>query len=98
MTAQVFGVHHGHRQLDEPAAVRFTPQGRPLALRWHGRIWQVVGRPATAAAAAPSATGWRFSAQTGPASPVLEFGITFDAARDGWRLVSVGGGSDRPPS
>jgi hypothetical protein len=31
--------------LDEPAAVRFLPSGTPLALRWRGSIWQVIGEP-----------------------------------------------------
>lgn len=90
----------GHRVLDEPAIIRFAPSGRPLALRWHGSIWQVVGEPLPrlsaghAAASAGVTTGatssaWQFSAQTGPASPVLEFAVGFDVRRDEWRLLSV---------
>ncbi|WP_262107334.1 hypothetical protein [Arthrobacter sp. Marseille-P9274] len=33
------------RTLDEPVEVRFTPQGRPLAIRWRGRLWPVVAEP-----------------------------------------------------
>lgn len=31
--------------LDEPATIRFLPSGMPLALRWRGSIWQVIGEP-----------------------------------------------------
>ncbi|WP_104168886.1 hypothetical protein [Arthrobacter sp. SX1312] len=31
--------------LDEAAAVRFLPSGLPLALRWRGGLWQVIGTP-----------------------------------------------------
>ncbi|MBG6218199.1 hypothetical protein IWX75_002678 [Arthrobacter sp. CAN_A6] len=31
--------------LDEPAAIRFLPSGTPLALRWRGSIWQIIGNP-----------------------------------------------------
>jgi hypothetical protein len=95
MAAQAVGAgDDALRALDEPAAVRFTPAARSLALRWHGSIWQVVGDPVPEPAvrarnAAPPA--WLFTAQTGPASPVLEFRIRFDARRDEWRLLSVGG-------
>ena len=105
MTAQAIHAGSGEeRALDEPAAVRFTPTGAPLALRWRGTIWQAVGDPqrwSPATGRLPDAAGaqargttscaWRFAAQTGPASPVLEFGIAFDARRDEWRLISVGG-------
>lgn len=103
MTAQVIDTDHGEpRRLDERAAIRFTPAGRPLALRWHGTIWQVVGDSFPQAAAGraqamrvgvtPGTTSaWLFTAQTGPASPVLEFGIGFDDRREEWRLLSVAG-------
>ena len=105
MTAHAVGTGDGElRALDGPAAVRFTTTGRPLALRWHGTIWQVVGelapRPGTSGIGAGAASvrtcattssAWLFAAQTGPASPVLEFGIGFDPRRDEWRLLSVGG-------
>jgi hypothetical protein len=32
---------------------------------------------------------WRFRAQTGPASPILEFDMTADARREDWRLRRV---------
>ncbi|OUM41800.1 hypothetical protein [Arthrobacter sedimenti] len=98
MAAQAVGAgDDALRALDEPATVRFTPAAKPLALRWHGSIWQVVGdpvpEPAGVAHARTGATppAWLFTAQTGPASPVLEFRIGFDARRDEWRLLSVGG-------
>ena len=31
--------------LDEIADVRFLPSGTPLALRWRGSVWQVIGEP-----------------------------------------------------
>lgn len=97
----------GHRVLDEPAVIRFAPTGKPLALRWHGCIWQAVGEPqrhlsaghaATSAGTTTGATtgmtsAWQFSAQTGPASPVLEFAVGFDVRRDEWRLLSVSRGN-----
>ncbi len=105
--------------LDEPAAVRFLPSGTPLALRWRGSIWQVIGAPTqwsisdsrqergTTALGNPhgshlgrhdgqgsrGSTGmtrfWRFQAQTGPASPVLEFDMSADPRRPDWRLRRV---------
>ena len=135
--------------LDEPATVRFLPSGTPLALRWRGGIWQVIGNPVkwssssswwepatpppttplttpltaslddppttpldtaldavfgTASGAVVGAAGdvrlrgqgsvvttrfWRFQAQTGPASPVLEFDMTADARWEDWRLRRV---------
>lgn len=33
------------RMQEEPVEVRFTPQGRPLAVRWRGRLWPVVAEP-----------------------------------------------------
>ncbi|BBE24093.1 hypothetical protein MN0502_29760 [Arthrobacter sp. MN05-02] len=105
MTAQTVGTSDGTpRPLDEPASVRFTPAGTPLALRWRGSIWQVVGEPvpwrasadrSVAASPAPGADGatprsWRFRAQTGPASPVLDFAIGLDDRRGEWRLLRVG--------
>lgn len=100
MAAQAVGAgDDALRALDEPAAVRFTPAAKPLALRWRGTIWQVVGEPvpeplARARTAPPPA--WLFTAQTGPASPVLEFRIRFDARRDEWRLLGVGGADGAP--
>lgn len=107
MTVQATQAGSGEeRALDEPAAVRFTPTGAPLALRWRGTIWQAVGNPvrwstatgrstdrAGARARGTASCAWRFTAQTGPASPVLEFGIAFDERRDEWRLLSVAGTS-----
>ncbi|MHA7209927.1 hypothetical protein [Arthrobacter sp. MDT1-65] len=97
--------------LDEPAAVRFLPSGTPLALRWRGSIWQVIGEPlawsSTDRRQLPDTTSpgedsrrsslgsvvttrfWRFRAQTGPASPVLEFDMNADARWDDWRLRRV---------
>lgn len=100
MAAQVVGAgDDALRALDEPAAVRFTPAARPLALRWHGTIWQVVGEPVPeplARARTAATPAWLFTAQTGPASPVLEFRIRFDARRDEWRLLGVGGADSAP--
>ncbi|WP_104116204.1 hypothetical protein [Arthrobacter sp. B1805] len=101
MTVQATDADHaGRRLLDEPATIRFTPSGRPLALRWHGSIWQAFGESVpspggpgawTEAAHAPGTTpsAWLFTAQTGPVSPVLEFRIAFDTRREEWRLLSV---------
>ncbi|MEG9249777.1 hypothetical protein V6S67_16945 [Arthrobacter sp. Soc17.1.1.1] len=112
--------------LDEPAAVRFLPSGTPLALRWRGSIWQVIGEPLawsscdtwrepdinfpgtgnshacqTRHGSVGSMDGrggrssvgttrfWRFRAQTGPASPVLEFDMNADARWEDWRLRRV---------
>jgi hypothetical protein len=101
--------------LDEPAFVRFLPSGTPLALRWRGSIWQVIGEPVawsssnswweptTTPPASPleSPLGgqgsvdttrfWRFQAQTGPASPVLEFDMSTDPRWEDWRLRRVAG-------
>jgi hypothetical protein len=106
MTAQALGSGRHHRTLDEPAAVRFTPAGSPLAVRWHGSIWQVVDTPKPGAAgprseraaasppeqpaAGTTTSRWQFLAQTGPASPVLEFDLRWDTRRKEWRLVGVG--------
>ncbi|MFC3300504.1 hypothetical protein FJV46_08430 [Arthrobacter agilis] len=112
MSAEIIGINRDRRTLDEPAAVRFAPSGRPLALRWHGSIWQVVGTPTALSDGAPEApraprvrstgrptgpagvSGWRFTAQTGPASPVLEFSLRSDAGPEAWRLVGVRGTGD----
>ncbi|MHA7192009.1 hypothetical protein ACX80N_17130 [Arthrobacter sp. MDT2-16] len=139
--------------LDEPATVRFLPSGTPLALRWRGGIWQVIGTPVkwssssswwepatpplttpltapltdsfddppTTPLTAPLDTAvdaavgavvgavvgaagdvrlrgqgsvvttrfWRFRAQTGPASPVLEFDMSADQRWPNWRLRRV---------
>ncbi|MHA7191960.1 hypothetical protein ACX80N_16875 [Arthrobacter sp. MDT2-16] len=139
--------------LDEPAVIRFLPFGTPLALRWRGGIWQVIGtpvkwssssswwEPATPHHTTPptpltdslddhlddsldtaldtvvgavvgvvcSAGGdvrlcgqgsvvttrfWRFQAQTGPASPVLEFDMSADQRWPDWRLRRVATGND----
>jgi hypothetical protein len=93
--------------LDEPAAIRFTGTGRPLALRWRGNIWQVIGEPLEWSSSSswwePDTTSlggsgsvlttrfWRFQAQTGPASPVLEFDISAGPRWQGWRLQRVTG-------
>jgi hypothetical protein len=97
------------RMLDEPAVIRFTGSGTPLALRWRGSIWQVIGKPLEWSSAGswwePDTTprgghgsvittrSWRFRAQTGPASPVLEFNISADPRWQGWRLHRVAGAS-----
>lgn len=107
MTAQTVGTGDGTpRALDEPASVRFTPAGTPLALRWRGSIWQVVGEStpwrasstdrSMVASPISGADGavprsWRFQAQTGPASPVLDFVIGLDDRHGEWRLLRVGG-------
>ncbi|MBG6226516.1 hypothetical protein IWX63_003115 [Arthrobacter sp. CAN_A2] len=93
--------------LDETAAVRFLPSGLPLALRWRGGLWQVIGTPASwpspsnqpglasAPPPLPESGGsagtrfWRFQAQTGPASPVLEFEMSADPHSTNWRLRRV---------
>ncbi len=93
--------------LDEPAVMRFLPSGMPLALRWRGNIWQVIGEPLQWSSSSswwePGSTplggqgglittrSWRFHAQTGPASPVLEFDISTDPRWQGWRLDRVAG-------
>ncbi|MHA7284196.1 hypothetical protein [Arthrobacter sp. TMS2-4] len=93
--------------LDETAAVRFLPSGLPLALRWRGGLWQVIGAPASWSSPnnrpGPTSTPpplpesggnagtrfWRFQAQTGPASPVLEFEMSADTQSTNWRLRGV---------
>ncbi|WP_394253523.1 hypothetical protein [Arthrobacter pityocampae] len=93
--------------LDEAAAVRFLPSGLPLALRWRGGLWQVIGAPASWSSpvnrpgpiSAPTplsmpgggagTRSWRFQAQTGPASPVLEFEMSADPGSTEWRLRRV---------
>jgi hypothetical protein len=87
MTAQAAGPLEpsptADRQLlDEPAAMRFLPSGMPLALRWRGNIWQ---------GSLITTRSWRFQAQTGPASPVLELDISADPRWQGWRLHRVAG-------
>ena len=93
------------RVLDEPASVRFLPSGLPLALRWRGGMWQVIGHPVSWSSSnswwEPGATVqhgqgsvvttrfWRFQAQTGPASPVLEFEMGADPRWEDWRLRRV---------
>ena len=102
--------------LDEVADVRFLPSGLPLALRWRGGLWQVIGEPVSWSSASswwepattppdgpdsPGALGgqgrmltsrfWRFQAQTGPASPVLEFDMSSDPRWSHWRLRRVAG-------
>lgn len=93
--------------LDENAAIRFLPSGLPLALRWRGGLWLVIGtpacwsspstRPGLVSTATPltmpggnAATRfWRFQAQTGPASPVLEFEMSAEPHSTDWRLRGV---------
>ena len=94
--------------LDEVADVRFLPSGLPLALRWRGGLWQVIGEPVAWSSSSswwepgptplssPGGQGsvvttrfWRFRAQTGPASPVLEFDMNADARWEDWRLRRV---------
>ena len=88
----------GRRVLDEPALVRFTPGGVPLALRWREGLWQVIGEPMSWFNTrswwepGPTLLGgsgsllrtdyWRFRTQTGPVSPVLEFEMSTDAHTD----------------
>ena len=95
------------RVLDEPASIRFLPSGLPLALRWRGGLWQVIGDPMTWSSSnswwEPGITPlsgqgsivttrfWRFQAQTGPASPVLEFDVSADPRWEDWRLRRVSG-------
>ena len=101
------GPHTGGLVLDEPAAIRFLPSGTPLALRWRGSIWQIIGNPTSWSRSSswwePDTTPlggrgsilttrfWRFQAQTGPASPVLEFDISADPRWVDWRLRRVAG-------
>lgn len=86
----------GRRFLDESAQIRFTPDGVPLVLRWHGGLWQIVGNSVSWVNAkswwepGPTALGgqgvllrirhWRFHAQTGPASPILRFHMSTDSS------------------
>lgn len=49
--------------LDEVADVRFLPSGLPLALRWQGRLWQVIDEPVPSS----SSSSWREPATTPPA-------------------------------
>ncbi|MBG6184897.1 hypothetical protein IWX65_002875 [Arthrobacter sp. CAN_A214] len=93
--------------LDEPAVIRFLPSGTPLALRWRGSIWQIIGNPVSWSSSSswwePDTTAlggreslirtrfWRFQAQTGPASPVLEFDISANPRWQDWRLRRVAG-------
>jgi hypothetical protein len=76
-----------------------------LALRWRGSIWQVIGTPIarsstdsrpgsnTTSPHQRDSTGttrsWRFQAQTGPSSPVLEFEMNVDPRMQDWRLRRV---------
>jgi hypothetical protein len=99
--------HAAWRVLDEPASVRFLPSGTPLALRWRGGLWQVIGEPVAWCSSSswwePGTTPlggqgsvlttrfWRFQAQTGPASPVLEFDMSKDPRWQDWRLRRVAG-------
>lgn len=105
MTAQAVDTTTDQRKLDESAALRLAPSGKPLALRWHGSIWQAVGNPVACPSSLRRGDGrsgtahggspaWLFRAQTGPASPILEFGVAFDPRRDEWRLLSVGAVED----
>ena len=93
--------------LNEVADVRFLPSGLPLALRWRGCLWQVIGEPVPWSSSSswwePATTPlggqgsmlttkfWRFQAQTGPASPVLEFDMSADPRWQDWRLRRVAG-------
>lgn len=93
--------------LDEVADARFLPSGLPLALRWRGCLWQVIGEPVAWSSSSsswelsttpPGGTGsmlttrfWRFQAQTGPASPVLEFDMSVDPRWQDWRLRRIVG-------
>jgi hypothetical protein len=97
----------GWRVLNEPASVRFHPWGSPLELSWRGNPWQVIRQPMWWSGPGswwepdPTSLGghsnlitthfWRFHAQTGPVSPVLEFEISNDPRRDTWRLHQVRG-------
>jgi hypothetical protein len=91
--------------LDETADIRFLPSGLPLALRWRGSLWQVIGDPQSWSSSSSwwepgvSPLGgqgsvvttrfWRFQTQTGPASPVLEFDMSTGPRHAGWRLRRV---------
>ena len=93
--------------LDEVANVRLLPSGLPLVLRWRDRLWQVIGERVSWSSSSswwePSTTPlggrgsmlttrfWRFQAQTGPASPVLEFDMSADPRWQDWRLRRVAG-------
>ncbi|MUK02549.1 hypothetical protein GM708_11820 [Vibrio cholerae] len=93
--------------LDEVADVRFLPSGLPLALRRRGCLWQVIDEPVSWSSSSnwwePATTPsggrgsmlttrfWRFQAQTGPASPVLEFDMSTDPRWQNWRLRRVAG-------
>ncbi|PVE14583.1 hypothetical protein DDA93_15860 [Arthrobacter sp. Bz4] len=95
------------RTVNEPVDMRFHSSGAPLAMRWRGRIWQTVGEPVSWSSSRswwePGNTpvngqgslitkrAWRFQAQTGPASPTLEFDISLDPHTDGWQLRRIAG-------
>lgn len=97
----------GWRGLDEPASVRFLPSGTPLVLRWRGNLWQVIGEPVSWSSSTnwwepgPTPLGgqgsilttrfWRFQAQTGTSSPVLEFDMSSSPLREDWWLRRVAG-------
>jgi hypothetical protein len=61
----------GWQVLDEPAAVRFLPSGTPLALRWRGSIWQVIGTPL----AWSSTDSWRSAVTTPPCTDSRQGGM-----------------------
>ena len=97
----------GWRVLDEPASIQFLPSGTPLALRWRGSLWQVIGEPLSWSSSrswwepGPTPRGgqgsiittrfWRFHAQTSQVSPVLHFDISADPRWDHWRLRRISG-------
>jgi hypothetical protein len=92
------------RTLDEPVEVRFTPQGRPLAVRWRGRLWPVVAEPIRGIPALthadsghqegsegrlPEAECWRLQVQATSTSPLLTLEIRKRPGQDGWLLGDV---------
>lgn len=81
----------------EPLALRWRGGlwqviDQPVAWSSSSSWWE----PATAPLSGPGGQGrvlttrfWRFRAQTGPASPVLEFEMTADPRWEDWRLRRV---------
>lgn len=105
MTAQTDEIDPESRTLNEEADLRFNSRNEPLALKWRGSIWQVVGESLNWSSSRswwePDPAGimgqgsvmtmryWRFKGQTGPASPILVFDVCSDPRWEGWRLIRV---------
>ncbi|WP_336716405.1 hypothetical protein [Arthrobacter sp. USHLN218] len=95
------------RTLDEPVEVRFTPQGRPLAVRWRGQLWPVVAEPvhevqrpdgtdpldadAVHDGAVVEIECWRLQVQASSTSPLHTLSVRRQPGRNGWLLGDVSG-------